>query len=216
MFYYFGRKGRLAPYYPAPVYDTVIEPFAGSMAYTLHHRPQWATGIEIDEAVVRSWEWITNLAPSTIAEIYEPAVGERVNHRWKMMAAGSHGTSRAESYLWTERMARDLAKQKRLAARHSTYASRHVQYRLGDYRDAPDVEATWFIDPPYQHVRRGYERDAIDYAELADWCLSRRGQLIVCEQAGADWLPFTPLRGIRGTTNKVTLEVTYLSREMAA
>ncbi len=39
--------------------------------------------------------------------------------------------------------------QRRIALRHHDYA-RTVLYHLGDYRQAPDIEATWFIDPPYQ------------------------------------------------------------------
>ncbi len=33
---------------------------------------------------------------------------------------------------------------------------------------------------------------AIDFPALGDWCRGRQGQVIVCENDGADWLPFTP------------------------
>jgi hypothetical protein len=60
------------------------------------------------------------------------------------------------------------------------------------YADLPDVEATWFIDPPYQHGRSRYRYHCVaDYRRLARWCRSRRGQVIVCEGYGATWLPFT-------------------------
>lgn len=213
MFYYFGRKGRLAKLYPTPAYGLIIEPFAGSMAYTLHHRPERAIGIDIDEQVLAVWDHVCGLTLEELVAYPEPSIGDRVSDRWSMMAAGSHGTTKAESYLWTERMQRDLRKQKRLALKHLAYAKQQIDYRHGDYRDAPDVEATWFIDPPYQHVHRGYERDGIDFAELADWCHSRRGQVIVCEQAGATWLPFEPVREIRGTTNKMTTEVAWVRSE---
>ena len=48
MFYLHGRKGRAASTYPAPEYPLVIEPFAGSMGYSLHHRPPNAIGVERD------------------------------------------------------------------------------------------------------------------------------------------------------------------------
>ena len=35
MFYYYGRKKQMAKHYPSPNYDTIIEPFAGSAAYSL-------------------------------------------------------------------------------------------------------------------------------------------------------------------------------------
>ena len=51
VFYYPGSKGRLASTYPVPAYPIVIEPFAGSMAYSLHHRPNVAIGVESDPLV---------------------------------------------------------------------------------------------------------------------------------------------------------------------
>jgi hypothetical protein len=46
MFYIHGRKGRAAATYPPPEHPIVIEPFAGSMTYSLRHRPLHAIGIE--------------------------------------------------------------------------------------------------------------------------------------------------------------------------
>ncbi len=210
MFYYFGRKSRLADLYPAPRHELVIEPFAGSMAYTLYHQPTRAIGIELDDTVVEVWSKICGLTAQELLDYPEPKRGDRTEDRWCMMAGGSHGTAKAKSYLWTERMERDLRKQKRMAARYVDYAKQHIEYKSGKYQDAPDEEATWFIDPPYQNIKRGYRRD-VDYKELADWCKKRRGLVIVCEQSGADWLPFKPLENIKGTNNKRTSEVVWLA-----
>ena len=38
----------------------------------------------------------------------------------------------------------------------------------------------------------------VDYEHLGDWCRSREGQVIVCEQQGADWLPFEALGNFKG------------------
>lgn len=68
------------------------------------------------------------------------------------------------------------------------------------YLTAPDVTATWFIDPPYKgEAGRLYRHHSIDYAALAGWCRSRRGQVIVCERQGASWLPFLPLTTVKAT-----------------
>lgn len=75
------------------------------------------------------------------------------------------------------------------------------------YWQLPNFEATWFIDPPYQHVPPAYRRgdidcNTIDFAHLAAWVKSRKGQVIVCEKEGADWLPFKPFRALKaGTAN---------------
>jgi len=37
----------------------------------------------------------------------------------------------------------------------------------------------------------------VNYTHLADWCQSRQGQTIVCENAVADWLPFKTLTAQR-------------------
>ena len=76
-------------------------------------------------------------------------------------------------------------------------AIRHWKVRCGDYTKAPDIEATWFIDPPYQKGGEHYPAGQPDYGDLAAWCRKRRGQVIVCEGDGAEWLPFRHLRGAR-------------------
>ena len=49
-----------------------------------------------------------------------------------------------------------------------------------------------------------YIQNQIDYAELADWCKTRKGQVIVCENTKADWLNFEPLVKITGQKIKTT------------
>lgn len=70
----------------------------------------------------------------------------------------------------------------------------------GNYDVAPDLTATWFIDPPYYN-RSGalypYGNKTIGYDTLGDWCQARSGQTMVCEAEGAVWLPFKPFQVIR-------------------
>lgn len=58
-------------------------------------------------------------------------------------------------------------------------------------------------------MKRGYRCTGLDYAVLADWCRTRRGQVMVCEQDGAEWLPFVPFRPITSTANTRKLEVIW-------
>jgi 16S rRNA G966 N2-methylase RsmD len=62
------------------------------------------------------------------------------------------------------------------------------------YTQTANKKATWFIDPPYSN-KAGllYLENKINYTSLAEYCKSRNGEVIVCEQAGADWLPFKKL-----------------------
>lgn len=77
------------------------------------------------------------------------------------------------------------------------YKWKHWKFFHTDYRKIPNGKATWFVDPPYQNLGDPYNRGAsgIDYRDLAEWVRSREGQVIVCEQEGADWLPFVTLCG---------------------
>jgi hypothetical protein len=114
----------------------------------------------------------------------------------------TRASSSATSFAITDRMRRDWPKERaRLIA--ALPLIRGWEIIEGDYHDAPDVRGAWFVDPPYWVPENGrgtrgdgyrFGASLIDYDELAAWCKRRRGQVIVCEQAGAEWLPFRPLR----------------------
>ena len=84
---------------------------------------------------------------------------------------------------------------------------RHWRVIEGDYTKAPDIEAAWFVDPPYNNKAGSYYvHSDLDYAALGAWCRTRRGQVTVCENEGADWLPFrtfaTLKAGLNGTGSR--------------
>lgn len=102
----------------------------------------------------------------------------------------------------TSRMARDWPSHQARLIR-SLPTIRDWEVIEGDYTDAPDVRGSWFIDPPYYVPPDrpctngdGYRMGAsqIDFDHLAGWCRERKGQVVVCEQEGATWLPFRPFR----------------------
>lgn len=71
----------------------------------------------------------------------------------------------------------------------------HWKITNHDYKDLINVEATWFIDPPYSNAAGGRYRTAgLDYEHLGWWCLNRKGQVVVCENRGANWLDFSPIK----------------------
>lgn len=83
----------------------------------------------------------------------------------------------------------------------------------GGYDRAPDEAATWLIDPPYQDKGKHYRFPLSDFAPLAAWVRSRPGLTIVCEQHGADWLPFQPLGSFKSTRGR-TEEVAYIAGDL--
>ena len=83
---------------------------------------------------------------------------------------------------------------------------RHWQVRCADYRTLSDEGfATWFVDPPFRGKagrRYRFGSSAIDYEQLGKWCLERLGQVMVCEQLGAGWLPFVDAGKGRGMSGE--------------
>ncbi len=218
---YYGGKWRAAPLYPAPKYGTVIEPFAGAAGYSLRRAyDREVILVEKYSTVASIWRWLIAADPAMIREIPEvdnvddlpawvpdPA---RALIGFMMNAASStprRSLSKARRQVralnrqfegWTPSMRARVASQVTLI--------RHWKVIEGDYSLAPDVEATWFIDPPYVEAGRHYVHGCrgIDYARLAQWCLSRRGQVIVCEANDASWLPFRPFHSTTSAMNATT------------
>lgn len=96
---------------------------------------------------------------------------------------------------------------------------KHWTLIKGDYSDAPDVEATWFIDPPYKwDSGKGYKHSSylLDYDHLAQWAKKRRGEVIFCEGEYGDYLPFEPLLELKGVAGKTSKEKLYYSSTKAA
>lgn len=221
-FNYFGRKARIAGLYPRPDHDTIIEPFAGSAAYALHsdHWLRRVILIEKHPDIAELWRWLISpeVTYHTIlelpdmpkgAELEELGFGPKGSPTRTLASLASPSADFRKSIVsgWMAkgwpglraRIAGNVAKVK------------HWELIEGDYSQAPELEATWFIDPPYQKIEHGYESDRTDinFTDLAQWCLSRPGQIIVCEEAGADWLPFRPLTAKRTLNDTDTLEVVY-------
>lgn len=80
-----------------------------------------------------------------------------------------------------------------------------------DYRQLENIKGTWFIDPPYQCGGSIYPISDINYQELAEWCMTRRGQIIVCENEKANWLPFKHFKKITGQSKKTNEVIFYLN-----
>lgn len=195
-FYYQGRKARIAARLPRPEHDIVIEPFAGSMAYSLHWRPLLAIGIELDAVTASIWHRLASMSEKQLRSVRIPDVGQRFTDPWLMLSDQSESAHHSHSRMMSQFMYDRAWTLKRQAIKHHNYMQERVVYHHGDYHQAPDVTACWFIDPPYAGAN-AYRHSTIDYEELAEWCLSRKGQVIVCERDG-DWLPFQSIETWQG------------------
>ena len=149
MFYYFGRKARLAGKYPAPQYETVIEPFAGSAAFSLTYQPMRAILLEKDQRIVDLWDRLCRMSEIELLNEPDLVAGSMTDDLWHMLAMGSEHALTSRSLRVSTKAVNEFRKAKKVAASLLKTALRY-EYKQGDYTNAPDIEATWFIDPPYQ------------------------------------------------------------------
>lgn len=233
MFYYYGGKRRLARFYPPPLHDVIVEPFAGSASYSMRHlspstraRPvERVILVEKDPRVCEIWERLLAMEPRDLAEYPIPAAGDRTDDFLLMTAACSNRIARTSSMIVTKRMPIVIRRMFQQIARVLPHAKDRVEIIHGDYTEAPEIEATWFVDPPYWvngRAQAGTDRpqgmgyapncdsSSLDYEALATWCRERRGQKIVCEQNGAEWLPFEHLRWARDSLGNNAAEVVWV------
>lgn len=214
MFYYYGRKKQIVRHYPSPNYDIIVEPFAGAAAYSFYHNSQAKRVIliEKDEKVANIWKWFNHEATSQDIQSL-PALhpGERSSEFLHIIHAATKMAFAFKRIKVTPVLARNWEISKRIFARHLTDI-KHWEIICGDFTEAPDIEATWFIDPPYRGKSgMGYRHSSalIDYATLAQWALSRKGEIICCEGEGADYLPFVPLLELKGVAGKTSKEMIF-------
>lgn len=208
LFKYFGSKFQLSKRYPKPAHDLIIEPFAGSACYALRHYEHDVILIEKDPFVAGLWSWLIGADPEEILslpaselvtgqdirDLHIPMWGKHLIRRWQRTGHTSSWTvskwCNSNTGFWCEETKRAVAE--------NIQKIRHWKVILGEYDCVPNQEATWFIDPPYQHVKNVYgDKSTLDYEKLSAFCRTRVGQRIVCEQSGADWLDFQPFSKVR-------------------
>lgn len=213
-FTFYGGKRRAAPRYPAPRYDTIREPFAGSAGYSVLHAEKRVILSDIDPIIVGVWDYLIKTPSSEILLLPDLHSGEDVRSlpipqeaQWligfwlnkgasrprRMPSAWMRSGTHNDSYWGSAIRARIASQVEKI---------RHWTIRHGSWDTEPDDEATWFVDPPYETAGTHYRFSCIDYRSLGEWCMSRRGQVMVCENVGAKWLPFQEFADIKGNPSK--------------
>ena len=200
MFSYYGSKSKIVGCYPAPKHDKIIEPFAGSARYSLKHFEKDVLLVDKYEVIVRIWHYLQAASERDIMSLPEPKLGETINRddfdcieqAWLMGFLVQQGVNapRLTMSKYADNSASINEKKKQVA--EQLYKIKHWEIRLDDYTNIKNECATWFIDPPYQFGGEYYIKSNkhLDYESLAGWCKARTGQIIVCENSKASWLPF--------------------------
>lgn len=210
LFPYFGTKARLAPLYPSSN-GVVVEPFAGAAAYSCRFYDHQIWLFEKNPIVFGVLDYLIRTPPLEILKL--PLVKDEAvsslnipqEAKWLIGFWLNRGTTKpadrrskgwgscpsAASVHWginvRERVAWSVGKIKHWKVFNKSFEE-------SSFLDS--LSPTWFIDPPYQQQGKSYVdgSQSINFSQLGNWCAARRGRVIVCENIGADWLPFKPFR----------------------
>jgi len=245
-FSYYGSKWRAAPKYPAPVEDTIIEPFAGSAAYALLYYDRKVILNDLNPTIAALWRYLVNpkTTRDTILKIPLAQMGPKEKEKLakktrklgEIQCPEERAALRVEIADFRFKFAEDELNKVECPEERTLIGFwwgkalvepakiptgwlieneplYNVQYwgesrrqRVADqidkikhwkilgksYENLGNPKATWFIDPPYKNkAGEAYTcgPDDIDYKHLGEWCKTRNGQVIICENLGADWLP---------------------------
>ncbi len=220
-FTYFGGKWRTAPRYPVPCHETIVEPFAGSAGYSVRYHDRKVLLIEKDPKIFGVWDYLIRATEREVLSLPDLDVGEDVRSlpvtdeaRWLIGLWCNKGTARPchkmtawkninPTSTWGPEIRARISSQQKFI--------RHWSVRCADYTEATNETATWFIDPPYEKAGTHYPLGSalLNFQSLGEWCQSRPGQVIVCENEGASWLPFAPFISAKASCGRVSHEALW-------
>lgn len=214
MFSYMGSKWRLAKKYGRPQHDLVIEPFAGGACYSLYWNAPKAILYDINPKIAGIWAYLISAKESEISNLpidFETTDSLKIcdEAKWLIgfwLTKGNVHPNKSRSAwarqyrnsgdckVWSEASRDRIAKQVANIRGWKSYCA--------DYTTCPNIQADWFIDPPYPIAGRHYPFSKLKYQDIANFCRNRKGRVVVCENEGADWLPFQPFLHARAMTGK--------------
>jgi site-specific DNA-adenine methylase len=210
MFSYYGSKSKIVDYYPPPKHKKIIEPFAGSARYSLKYWQNDITIVDKYDVVYNVWKYLQQASKTDILGLPKMKQGDNVN---------DFDISQVEKDFVGFLICRGMESPRKNVSSfvggiteklneiaNDVYKINHWNIIHGSFEDLQNNEATWFIDPPYQFGGEHYIESTknIDFVKLAEWCKTRNGQTIVCENTKADWLPFKPMKEMHGSQYKTT------------
>jgi len=215
-FSYYGAKYIGAKYYGKPRRDLVIEPFAGSACYATRWNARNVRLYDVSPDICDLWDFLINASVNDIEKIPDSFVtdeeflslerGPRLLCSFWIAKGRAQPSQKLSPWyfrynqshdcrVWGPQVKARIINQKPLIANWTVDQL--------SWEKVPVEEAHWHIDPPYSGAPgRKYPHDSVDFPALAEWCRSLPGSVDVCENVGADWLPFDPLFEVVSTRGR--------------
>ncbi len=216
MFSYYGSKSKIVKKYPKPLHNLIIEPFAGSARYSLLYWNKRILLNDLHEPIYTIWKYLIKATKKQIKNLpdikkrgisvkdFDITYAEKILMGFMMNCGVS-----SPRFTYNERaLNMDLIQTTKKTILHCINNIKHWEITNKDYKELENIKATWFIDPPYQYGGEHYPKSKINYPELAEWCKSRKGQIIVCENSKANWMDFRPLSILSGN-RKMSMEMIW-------
>ena len=79
VFSYYGSKSKVIDYYPAPQYDKIIEPFAGSARYALKWFNRDVLLVDKYEVIIKVWKYLQRANRQDILNLPELVYGQSLD-----------------------------------------------------------------------------------------------------------------------------------------
>lgn len=225
-FPFYGSKWNIARYYPAPHHAHVVEPFAGSAGYSTFHGVRRVSLVDADPIIVGVWDYLIRASSADIEALpLLPMIGDSTDNYalpqeakwligfWLNRGSASPKKSRTAFSARADKAQLNWGARAKERIISQLDDIRGWSIRHGSYEDAATAQpTTYFVDPPYGDKGKFYRVRMTPCRKLGAWCEGLDGQVIVCEGAGADWLPFKPLGNFK-TTKGRALEVMWSNHE---
>ena len=220
LFPYYGSKIKAASKYPqAPPGWTIVEPFAGAAGYSCRYPDREVHLYDADPIICGVINHLIKSKPNdilglpilkgnqtvddfNISKDEKALIGFWLNNgsaspKKRLSTWGRMQQDDLPSNLWGERCRARLAT---VVERISHWTCINASYKDIKTFNFDPYHTVWFVDPPYVGAGKYYKHSCnnIDYEHLGYWCKTLRGKVIVCENLGAEWLPFEDLYHMRG------------------
>lgn len=233
-FSYYGAKYIVSGHLGPPRNHTVVEPFAGSACYSTRWNAQKAMLYDISPDVCDLWHFLINCSETDITDIPDSFEhmdevlalprGAQLLVRFWVAKGRAEPTNVLSPWYFTWRGSSDCrvwgpAVKARIIAQKPFISKWQIDQCGWD--GIPVIDAHWHVDPPYNNSPGSrYPFSEIDFAALSEWCRNLPGEVDVCENLGADWLPFKHLCNVvssRGRrTGKVSQEALWRNMRSVA
>lgn len=206
LFKWFGSKWQSARRYPAPIGDSIVEPYAGSAGYALNYAEKSVMIFDNDPNLLRLWPWL--IAEATEASVRDIPIGLPVGTDVRTLGLSDGQALLLKHWQRTNNVGDcwTTSPWGHLPGQWTANTRARVSEEVGAVKHwvfSPELNpslprSTWFIDPVYlfnYRYRNGADFDHSAVAQLVG-SIAQDSLVIVCEAAEKstgrlpDYLPF--------------------------